>query len=112
MKPASTKKGITVYSVRAGLKPKPEWVLFPMYISAGVCCTLWDPIKKTTQYTNIYLYKCVYVCVCAEYLSSSAVQTTEGRGSLGEEVEVERRLQLCLSVNSEQERVRGGVEGV
>lgn len=48
------------------------------------------------------------VCVCAGYLSSSAVQTTEGRGSLGEEVEVERRLQLCLSVNSEQERVRGG----
>lgn len=52
------------------------------------------------------------VCVCAGYLSSSAVQTTEGRGSLGEEVEVERRLQLCLSVNSEQERVRGGGSGV
>lgn len=55
MKPASTEKGNTVYSVRAGLKPKPEWVLFPMYISAGVCCTLWDPMKKTTQYTNIYI---------------------------------------------------------
>lgn len=63
MKPASTEKGNTVYSVRAGLKPKPEWVLFPMYISAGVCCTLWDPMKKTTQYTNIYIYKCVSVCV-------------------------------------------------
>lgn len=27
---------------------------------------------------------------------------------MGEEVEVERRLQLCLSVNSEQEGARGG----